>query len=135
MKRSITKAVSALSAAAALTLGLSACGVSEDSQKKVIDELQGRGFQEVTYVAQDAKTSDWLFTAKLDQCRIDIERDAISAQLHYRPVTAARALEVSNAVRAKTGNRVTETVNASFLREYATELGLQYCMKGVALAK
>lgn len=131
MKRRTTKAVATLSASAALVLGLSACSTDESTRKAGIDELAARGFEEVKYVKDVGKSyNSPLYTAKLDECRIDIVRDGSTGQLILAHTAPSTAKEMSEAIRKKAGGPVSDIVNPSFLRDYAKEVGLQHCLKG-----
>lgn len=126
MKRRTTKAVATLSAAAALMLGLSACESSDEERRVAIDELQKRGFQDVKFLDDNSANDEMQFTAKLDECRLDIGK-SVDEKFTFRSIKLSD--EQSKALRAKVGGLAGDEVNASFVRKYATELGLQHCMK------
>jgi hypothetical protein len=126
------KAISVLSVAATLIVGLSACGTygvasSKEQRDAGITELEKRGFEDPTFVTdQYGNTDEMRFNAKVDNCRVLISIRETGA-LDY--VDASWSDEQFKKVRSMSGGSMSSIVNASFIRTYGNELGWAHCLK------
>lgn len=132
MQRSITKAVSVLSASAILIMGLSACGQagipsSDEQRNAVIAELEKRGFKDPTFVTDEyGRANEMRFDAKVGECRIFISR---SGDGDFNYMDNSWSEEQVKKVREMSGGSMSSIVNASFIETYGNELGWAHCLK------
>lgn len=113
-------------------LGLAGCSSQStpDEQKAGVEELQKRGFEDVQYVndtpATMGKTDAMIFTGKFGQCRLDFGRDRDTQLFTFRDLHLSD--EQRDALKTAVGANAGDTINASFVRAYAPQLGLQHCL-------
>ena len=132
MKRSTTRAVSVLSATAALIVGLSACGMrgvasSDEQRKAAVVELEKRGFEDPVFVADDTtnREDEMRFDAKAGNCRLLISRNA-NGDFGYRDTSWSE--DQVKKVRELSGGSISSAVKASFIKTYGKELGWAHCL-------